>query len=112
MQALLATCTGRSSADLSEGRHHVPCRTSGRANFVTEGKATISLSGNDVFYNKAQVVNRDISVAVLRWFVKVLQAEGPSKKNARVKPPKNAVFNRKVRIMRFVSERVRHCARW
>jgi tRNA G26 N,N-dimethylase Trm1 len=37
---------------------------------VTEGKATILQQGNSVFYNKAQVVNRDISIAVLRWFIK------------------------------------------
>lgn len=37
---------------------------------VTEGQATILQQGNTVFYNKAQVVNRDISMAVLRWFIK------------------------------------------
>lgn len=36
---------------------------------VTEGQATILQKGNSVFYNKAQVVNRDVSMAVLRWFI-------------------------------------------
>jgi tRNA G26 N,N-dimethylase Trm1 len=36
---------------------------------VTEGQATILQQGNNVFYNKAQVVNRDVSMAVLRWFI-------------------------------------------
>lgn len=36
---------------------------------VTEGKATVLSQGNSVFYNRAQVVNRDISIAVLRWFI-------------------------------------------
>ena len=36
---------------------------------ISEGKATILQQGNSVFYNKAQVVNRDLSMAVLRWFI-------------------------------------------
>eukprot|EP00850_Spirogloea_muscicola_P011482 SM000071S21106 [mRNA] locus=s71:391555:399694:+ [translate_table: standard] len=35
---------------------------------LAEGRARILQHGNDVFYNKAQIVNRDISVAVLRAF--------------------------------------------
>lgn len=74
------------------------CRgVSGASGGVTEGRATIALEGNTVFYNKAQVVNRDLSVAVLRWFVGAYNAAGPSKKNARVKPPKDAIYRRKVR---------------
>ncbi|KAL3144470.1 hypothetical protein ABBQ32_004211 [Trebouxia sp. C0010 RCD-2024] len=41
----------------------------------TEGKGSILQKGNDVFYNPAQVVNRDISIAVLRYFVKQRQLE-------------------------------------
>ncbi|KAL3702102.1 hypothetical protein R1sor_020124 [Riccia sorocarpa] len=36
---------------------------------LREGEADILLHGNDVFYNKAQVVNRDISIAVIRAFI-------------------------------------------
>lgn len=35
---------------------------------LREGEADILLRGNDVFYNKAQIVNRDISIAVIRTF--------------------------------------------
>lgn len=49
---------------------------------VTEGSATILHEGNDVFYNKAQVVNRDISIAVLRWFSQS-KAKEPPKRNKR-----------------------------
>lgn len=42
---------------------------------LTEGKGSILQKGNDVFYNPAQVVNRDISIAVLRYFVKQRQLE-------------------------------------
>lgn len=52
---------------------------------VTEGKATILHEGNDVFYNKAQVVNRDISIAVLRWF-SGLDSKGSSKKAKKAGP--------------------------
>ncbi len=34
----------------------------------TEGMATILQKGNEVFYNPAQVVNRDLSIAVLSYF--------------------------------------------
>eukprot|EP01018_Ginkgo_biloba_P003229 Gb_38019 [translate_table: standard] len=36
---------------------------------LKEGDADILMHGNDVFYNKTQVVNRDLSIAVLRTFV-------------------------------------------
>lgn len=36
---------------------------------IKEGEADILVHGNDVFYNNAQVVNRDLSIAVLRTFV-------------------------------------------
>lgn len=36
---------------------------------LKEGEADILVHGNDVFYNKTQVVNRDLSIAVLRTFV-------------------------------------------
>eukprot|EP00217_Crustomastix_stigmatica_P004457 CAMPEP_0183806124 /NCGR_PEP_ID=MMETSP0803_2-20130417/38773_1 /TAXON_ID=195967 /ORGANISM="Crustomastix stigmata, Strain CCMP3273" /LENGTH=608 /DNA_ID=CAMNT_0026050885 /DNA_START=131 /DNA_END=1957 /DNA_ORIENTATION=- len=43
---------------------------------LREGAAVILLDGdNDVFYNKAQVVNRDLSIAVLRHFNRVRAAE-------------------------------------
>ncbi|KAG6543187.1 hypothetical protein Mapa_015437 [Marchantia paleacea] len=42
---------------------------------LREGDADILLHGNDVFYNKAQVVNRDISIAVIRAFVSKREQE-------------------------------------
>ncbi|KAF3796626.1 hypothetical protein EJ110_NYTH01769 [Nymphaea thermarum] len=36
---------------------------------LKEGEAEILIHRNDVFYNKAQVVNRDLSIAVLRTYV-------------------------------------------
>lgn len=43
---------------------------------VSEGKATVQIpAGNRVFYNKAQVNNRDLSVALLRVFADVRRAE-------------------------------------
>ena len=47
---------------------------------MTEGQATILQQGNSVFYNKAQVVNRDISNAVLRWFIALRQQEAAKPK--------------------------------
>jgi len=41
---------------------------------LKEGEADILVHGNDVFYNKTQVVNRDLSIAVLRTFVVELYA--------------------------------------
>ena len=52
---------------------------------LQEGKARILTQLNDVFYNKAQVVNRDISLAVMRQFQKVRAAEHASDERA----PKN-----------------------
>ncbi|CAM6128891.1 unnamed protein product [Calypogeia fissa] len=40
----------------------------GQYSILREGDADILLRGNDVFYNKAQIVNRDISIAVIRAF--------------------------------------------
>ena len=37
--------------------------------------AEILMKGNDVFYNEAQVINRDLSVAVLRHFFPILEKE-------------------------------------
>eukprot|EP00195_Chlamydomonas_chlamydogama_P004170 CAMPEP_0202922836 /NCGR_PEP_ID=MMETSP1392-20130828/78133_1 /ASSEMBLY_ACC=CAM_ASM_000868 /TAXON_ID=225041 /ORGANISM="Chlamydomonas chlamydogama, Strain SAG 11-48b" /LENGTH=576 /DNA_ID=CAMNT_0049616487 /DNA_START=1623 /DNA_END=3353 /DNA_ORIENTATION=+ len=42
---------------------------------LTEGKASILQRGNDVFYNEAQVTNRDLSTAVLRHFLPILEKE-------------------------------------
>ena len=41
----------------------------------SEGMATILQKGNEVFYNPAQVVNRDLSIAVLNYFSQQRQAE-------------------------------------
>lgn len=35
----------------------------------TEGKASILQSGNDVFFNPAQVINRDMSLSVIKYFI-------------------------------------------
>ena len=53
---------------------------------LQEGKARILTQLNDVFYNKAQVVNRDISLAVMRQFQKVRAEEHASQD---VRAPKN-----------------------
>ena len=45
--------------------------------YVTEGTATVLQQGNSVFYNKAQVVNRDLSIAVLQWFINERQQNPP-----------------------------------
>lgn len=52
---------------------------------LTEGKATILQRKNEVFYNPAQVVNRDLSVTVLRYFCDLLQEEAKAggNRNAR-----------------------------
>lgn len=50
---------------------------------VTEGKATVLSKGNSVFYNRAQVVNRDISIAVLRWFAQQNSETKKKKKKRR-----------------------------
>ncbi|KAK9907632.1 hypothetical protein WJX75_007284 [Coccomyxa subellipsoidea] len=42
---------------------------------LKEGQATILQHGNDVFYNPAQVINRDLSIAVLRYFVQQRREE-------------------------------------
>ncbi|GMH35110.1 hypothetical protein BSKO_02978 [Bryopsis sp. KO-2023] len=68
---------------------------------IREGKAQIFLQGNQVFYNKAQVTNRDLSVAVLKYFVKQRQKEiddGTLKAKRRLPsgkgaPPSNYIFN-------------------
>lgn len=49
---------------------------------MSEGQATILQQGNSVFYNKAQVVNRDISNAVLRWFVAQREHEAAKPKRS------------------------------
>jgi tRNA G26 N,N-dimethylase Trm1 len=55
---------------------------------VTEGKATILQQGNSVFYNKAQVVNRDLSIAVLKWLIRTRVNEtAKSKRKGHIKPP-------------------------
>lgn len=52
---------------------------------LQEGKARILQRENDVFYNKAQVVNRDLSLSVMRQFQKVRAKEHAETKRA----PKN-----------------------
>ncbi|KAL4184668.1 hypothetical protein AMTRI_Chr10g2270 [Amborella trichopoda] len=46
---------------------------------LKEGDAEILMHGNDVFYNKTQVVNRDLSIAVLRTFISKRLEEHPVK---------------------------------
>jgi len=52
---------------------------------LQEGKARILTNANDVFYNKAQVVNRDLSLAVIRQFQARRAAEHETERRA----PKN-----------------------
>lgn len=53
---------------------------------VSEGKATVLSQGNSVFYNRAQVVNRDISIAVLRWFIEEGFEKEKKKRSQRTGP--------------------------
>lgn len=55
---------------------------------LKEGEADILVHGNDVFYNKTQVVNRDLSIAVLRTFVGKRKEEHDAMW-AKKKKPKN-----------------------
>ncbi|KAF8071357.1 tRNA (guanine(26)-N(2))-dimethyltransferase 1 [Scenedesmus sp. PABB004] len=55
--------------------------------WLREGAARIHKKGNEVFYNEAQVNNRDLSVAVLRRFLPQLAAEIAAGK---IKLPKDA----------------------
>ena len=60
---------------------------------VTEGKATILQQGNNVFYNKAQVVNRDVSLAVLHWFIDdKRQHPRKAKRNQKPSVPANTML--------------------
>lgn len=43
---------------------------------LQEGKARILQAGNDVFYNKAQVTNRDLSILMIKQFIAKRQEEG------------------------------------
>lgn len=52
---------------------------------LQEGKARILQRENDVFYNKAQVVNRDLSLSVMRQFQRTRAREHEAEKRA----PKN-----------------------
>ncbi|KAG1676768.1 hypothetical protein FOA52_005057 [Chlamydomonas sp. UWO 241] len=52
----------------------------------TEGMASILYKGNDVFYNEAQVTNRDLSMAVLRHFLPIHAAE---KADGKYKPKRD-----------------------
>src|SRR5579859_7259849 len=49
---------------------------------VTEGKATILFPKDEVFYNPAQIFNRDLSVAVIRTWSESLARE-PTRKQLR-----------------------------
>lgn len=42
---------------------------------LQEGKAKILQHGNDVFYNNAQVTNRDLSILVIKHFIAKRQEE-------------------------------------
>ncbi|KAH7352396.1 hypothetical protein KP509_19G042800 [Ceratopteris richardii] len=53
------------------------------SNIIREGQAKILLQGNDVFYNKAQVTNRDLSIAVLQTFIEKRHNELLCKEKAR-----------------------------
>jgi len=64
---------------------------------VQEGQGRVLQRANDVFYNKAQVVNRDLSLAVLRQFIRVRAAEhetGKAPKNKRAKAGPHATPHR------------------
>jgi tRNA (guanine26-N2/guanine27-N2)-dimethyltransferase len=61
---------------------------------IKEGEAEIlMLSKNEVFYNKTQVNNRDLSIAVLRTFISKRKEEHEAKLLKRVKSAKKAAVN-------------------
>jgi tRNA (guanine26-N2/guanine27-N2)-dimethyltransferase len=67
-----------------------PGPASAEPSILREGEADILLHGNDVFYNKAQIVNRDMSIAVLRAFAAKRQEEHEEsllKKSSKKKVP-------------------------
>ncbi|CAL8462795.1 g2328 [Coccomyxa elongata] len=59
---------------------------------LKEGQATILQHGNDVFYNPAQVINRDLSIAVLRYFVQQRREEIAAGKIRRIRRPRPATL--------------------
>lgn len=77
--AAAAISTGCGDAHGSEADHELDAadqEAQGEEYIVQEeGDATILQAGNAVFYNKAQVVNRDISIAVVRQFIKERRRE-------------------------------------
>eukprot|EP00898_Chlorokybus_atmophyticus_P008128 jgi/Chlat1/8316/Chrsp78S07725 len=65
---------------------------------LKEGQASILQKGNDVFYNKAQVVNRDLSIVILRLFIDKKREEeatgkGPKKRRGSASAANPAVSN-------------------
>ncbi|XP_010257973.1 PREDICTED: probable tRNA (guanine(26)-N(2))-dimethyltransferase 2 [Nelumbo nucifera] len=55
---------------------------------IKEGEAEILMHAkNEVFYNKTQVNNRDLSIAVLRTFISKLKEEHEARNNKRMKTP-------------------------
>ena len=48
----------------------------------SEGKATILQKGNEAFYNPAQVINRDLSIAVINYYSKFRQQQQQSNPGA------------------------------
>ncbi|CAN6448378.1 unnamed protein product [Victoria cruziana] len=55
---------------------------------LKEGEAEILMHGNDVFYNKTQVVNRDLSIAVLRTFISKRKEEQTARWNKKAEARK------------------------
>lgn len=53
--------------------------------------ATILQKGNEVFYNPAQVVNRDLSIVVLNYFSHQLQAEAAQEDAQRKRPSRKGI---------------------
>jgi tRNA (guanine26-N2/guanine27-N2)-dimethyltransferase len=72
---------------------------------VTEGAATILQKGNEVFYNPAQVVNRDLSVAVLSHFsalraaAEAAAAGGGKRRAAAGAPPRDPALGPGLRVL-------------
>jgi hypothetical protein len=56
---------------------------------LKEGMASILQKGNDVFYNEAQVTNRDLSIAILRHFLPMHEKEKAGGKYKPKYTPKN-----------------------
>jgi len=74
----------------TKGEASDPAPPEGFDSVVREGAARALQRANEVFYNKPQVVNRDLSLAVIREFQRVRKVEHESGKTKRSKRSRGA----------------------